>query len=220
MRLPYLILPALGLLLALPAEAAPPRGAASCSGCHPRTATNGPVPSLNGQPADQIVAAMAERFGPHVVGADGALDRAAVAALVFGDSEEAKANLADLNKITHPAIQAEVEVRIAAHAGTDAVVVLDHPLLTPRSDLAAFVVVDVPPDEAVRRLVEFRGMSEDDARRRIDAWIVAYTAIRAAFPSFSIVSSSESETPRLRRDLERYRARLASCMESTRRDNR
>ena len=59
MRLPYLILPALGLLLALPAEAAPPRGAASCSGCHPRTTTNGPVPSLNGQPADQIVAAMA-----------------------------------------------------------------------------------------------------------------------------------------------------------------
>ena len=118
-------------------------------------------------PGTALVAAMAERFGPHVVGADGALDRAAVAALVFGDSEEAKANLADLNKITHPAIQAEVEVRIAAHAGTDAVVVLDHPLLTPRSDLAAFVVVDVPPDEAVRRLVEFRGMDADDARRRI-----------------------------------------------------
>src|SRR5690606_31883119 len=56
-----------------------------------------------------LVAAMAARFGDHIVGADGSLDRAAVAALVFGDSDEAKANLADLNKITHPAIQAEVE---------------------------------------------------------------------------------------------------------------
>lgn len=118
-------------------------------------------------PGTPLVAAMAERFGSHIVLADGSLDRAAVAALVFGDSEEAKAKRADLNKITHPAIQAEVEARIAAHAGTDAVVVLDHPLLTPRPDLAAFVVVDVPPDEAVRRLVEYRAMDADDARRRI-----------------------------------------------------
>lgn len=59
MRLFALMLPALGLLIAAaPADAAPPRGAASCTGCHPRTATSGPVPSLNGQPAEQIVAAM------------------------------------------------------------------------------------------------------------------------------------------------------------------
>lgn len=60
MRLFALPLLALGLLIpAVPANAAPPRGAASCSGCHPRTAGNGPVPSLNGQPAEQIMAAMA-----------------------------------------------------------------------------------------------------------------------------------------------------------------
>lgn len=60
MRLLSLMLPALGLLMsAAPADAAPPRGATSCSGCHPRTATSGPVPSLNGQPADKIVADMA-----------------------------------------------------------------------------------------------------------------------------------------------------------------
>lgn len=118
-------------------------------------------------PGTALVAAMAERFGPQVLRDDGSLDRAAVAALVFGESDDAKANLADLNRLTHPAIQAEVEARIAAHAGTDALVVLDHPLLTPRPDLAAFVVVDLPTEEAVRRLVEYRGMREDDARRRI-----------------------------------------------------
>lgn len=55
-----LLLPALWLFIALaPAEAAPPRGAASCSGCHPRTAGNGPIPSLNGKPADDFMSQMA-----------------------------------------------------------------------------------------------------------------------------------------------------------------
>lgn len=118
-------------------------------------------------PGAPLVAEMAARFGDHIVRTDGSLDRAAVAALVFGDSPEAVANRADLNKITHPAIQAEVEARIAAHADTPAIVVLDHPLLRPRDDLAAFVVVDVSPDEAVRRVVAYRGMDETDARNRI-----------------------------------------------------
>ncbi|MDR6952521.1 cytochrome c553 [Ancylobacter sp. 3268] len=56
----HLLLPALWLFMAMaPAEAAPPRGAASCSGCHPRTPGNGPVPSLNGKPAEDIVSQMA-----------------------------------------------------------------------------------------------------------------------------------------------------------------
>ena len=63
MRLMLLLLPALwvAVLTAIPtapAEAAPPRGATSCTGCHPRTAGRGPIPSLNGQPAEQIVSQM------------------------------------------------------------------------------------------------------------------------------------------------------------------
>ena len=104
---------------------------------------------------------------------DGSLDRAAVAAVVFGDTDAAKEALADLNGIVHPAMQAEIERQIAAHAGTERVVVLDFPLLAenPRDDIAATVVVDVPVDIAVARLVTFRGMSEDDARRRVASQI-------------------------------------------------
>lgn len=58
MRLTYLLLPALWLLATAPAEAAPPRGATSCTGCHPRTATKGPVPTLTGRPADDIITQM------------------------------------------------------------------------------------------------------------------------------------------------------------------
>jgi dephospho-CoA kinase len=52
---------------------------------------------------------------------------------------------------------------------TDKVVVLDIPLLAenPRKGLCGVIVVDVPVDVAVSRLVEFRGMNEDDARSRI-----------------------------------------------------
>ena len=68
---------------------------------------------------------MAERFGDHIIAADGSLDRAAVAAIVFNDKQA----LADLNAIVHPAMQTEIQRQIDAHADTDRVVVLDFPLL-------------------------------------------------------------------------------------------
>jgi dephospho-CoA kinase len=116
---------------------------------------------------------MAERFGAHILRSDGSLDRAAVAAIVFGESEEARRALADLNAITHPAIQDEIRARIAEQADTDHVVVLDHPLLGehPRDDLAATIVVDIPVEAAVERLVHQRGMDETDARNRIASQI-------------------------------------------------
>jgi dephospho-CoA kinase len=162
-------------------------------------------------PGTPLVAAMAERFGDHIIGPDGALDRAAVAALVFGDSPAAKANLADLNAITHPAIQAEIEARIAAHAGTDAVVVLDHPLLGeqqlsehPRTDLAALIVVDVDVDVAVHRLVEYRGMPEDDARRRIASQLTREQ--RRAVATHVIDNSGDRES--LKRQVDELWAQL------------
>ena len=124
-------------------------------------------------PGSPVVRAMAERFGDHVVDDDGVLDRGAVAAIVFGDDEAAKAALADLNAIVHPAMQHEIERQIAQHDDTDRVVVLDFPLLgeNPRDDLAATIVVDVDPEVAVTRLVGSRSMDATDARNRIASQI-------------------------------------------------
>lgn len=121
------------------------------------------------QPGSPVLAAMAERFGAHVLDDDGALDRAAVAGIVFGDDDESAAALRDLNGIVHPALQNEIRARIAAREATNDIVVLDFPLLAenPRDDLAATIVVDVDPETAVERLVLYRGMDADDARRRI-----------------------------------------------------
>lgn len=120
-------------------------------------------------PGSPVLAAMAERFGHQIVRDDGTLDRAAVAAIVFGDSDATKEALAALNGIVHPAMQSEIRRQIDAHAGTGRVVVLDFPLLAenPRDDLAATIVVDVPTEVAIERLVAGRGMDEVDARKRV-----------------------------------------------------
>ena len=121
------------------------------------------------EPGTAVFDAMVERFGSGIVGADGALDRQAVADIVFNDPEA----LADLNGIVHPAVGAEIAARLESQAGTDAVVLLDVPLLVEsgRNDLAAMVVVDVDPEVAVARLVEHRGFREEDARARIAAQV-------------------------------------------------
>jgi dephospho-CoA kinase len=112
-----------------------------------------------------------ERFGSGVVLDDGTLDRPALAAIVFNDDEARQ----DLNKLTHPFVGQVMAERIAANAQTDNVVVLDIPLLAERGreayGVAGVIVVDCPVDEAVRRLVEYRGFDEADARARISAQI-------------------------------------------------
>jgi dephospho-CoA kinase len=118
-------------------------------------------------PGQPVLAAIVERFGAGVLQPDGQLDRAALAAQVFGDA----AALGDLNAIVHPAVGVEMWRRVEEHRGSDRVVVLDIPLLAEstrgRYAVAGVVVVDVPEEIAVERLVKFRGMTVDDAQARI-----------------------------------------------------
>ena len=121
------------------------------------------------RPGTPVVAAMVERFGDHIIAEDGSLLRAEVAKIVFSDEQALK----DLNGIVHPAMQAEIQRQIDLNADTDRVVVLDFPLLgeNPRKGMAATIVVDIPYDLAVARVVEYRGMDEDDAQNRINSQI-------------------------------------------------
>ncbi|WP_454119160.1 dephospho-CoA kinase [Microbacterium lacticum] len=115
-----------------------------------------------------VLAEIARAFGADVLAADGALDRSALGARVFGDP----AALATLNAIVHPAVRAESARRFAeAHAGDpDAVIVYDVPLLVEARvddpwDL--IVVADAPAAVRAQRLVEERGLSEADAAARV-----------------------------------------------------
>ena len=116
-------------------------------------------------PGTPGLTAVVAEFGDGVLAPDGSLDRAALAARVFGDP----AALARLGAITHPLV-AEESRRLQAAAPADAVDVHDVPLivengLADRYDLV--VVVGADEDTRVRRLTALRGMSEEDARARI-----------------------------------------------------
>lgn len=117
------------------------------------------------EPGSPVIDQLVETFGPTVVDADGALDRQAMANIVFTDPDALK----KLNAIVHPAVGAEMNRRVIAQRETHNVVVLDIPLLTenPREGLQGRIVVDVPEELQIARLVEFRGFSEDDARARM-----------------------------------------------------
>jgi dephospho-CoA kinase len=118
-------------------------------------------------PGTDGLAAVVEEFGPEVLGPDGGLDRPRLGALVFADPERRRA----LEAIIHPRVRARA-AEIEAKAPLGSVIVHDVPLLAETGQAASFeavVVVDVPTDVQVDRMVRIRGMSEEDARARIAA---------------------------------------------------
>src|ERR1700722_6538994 len=119
------------------------------------------------EPGTDGLAALVEAFGNDILSADGALDRPALAAKAFKDDDARNA----LNGIVHPLVGKRREEIIAA-VPADAVVVEDIPLLVESGMAPLFplvVVVHADVELRVRRLVELRGMPEEDARARIAA---------------------------------------------------
>ncbi len=123
-------------------------------------------------PGSPVLAAIAAEFGGGVLHADGSLDRAALGAIVFSDDEARHR----LNAIVHPAVRRESAARFEAAfaADADAVVVYDVPLLVEaRADdpWQLIVVAHAPAAVRAERLVTLRGMTPDEADRRIAAQV-------------------------------------------------
>jgi len=110
---------------------------------------------------------VARRF-PSVVQSPGAaVDRSALAAIVFADPAARR----DLEALTHPAIRELMAAQTEASASSEVVVAVI-PLLVEapgrRPELDAVVVVDCPPEVALARVVA-RGMPAGQARARMAA---------------------------------------------------
>jgi dephospho-CoA kinase len=119
------------------------------------------------EPGTPGLAAVVEEFGDVVLAADGSLDRPALGRVVFADDARRRR----LEEILHPLIR-ERSRRLATEAGTGALVVHDIPLLveTGQADrFEAVLVVDVPEETQVERLVRDRGWSREDAESRVRA---------------------------------------------------
>jgi dephospho-CoA kinase len=118
-------------------------------------------------PGTEGLADVVATFGAGVLTAQGELDRPAVGAIVFADEAARR----KLEAIIHPLVRDRGR-KVEAEAGPDAVVVHDIPLLAETGQASGFdavVVVDVPVETQVERMVELRGMSQDEAQARIAA---------------------------------------------------
>lgn len=117
-----------------------------------------------GTPGLQAVVA---EFGEGILTEEGEMDRPAVAAIVFNDPDALKR----LEGITHPLIFAEV-LRQEEAAPAGAVIVHDQPLLTELGQADQFdavLVVDVPVEVQIERIVRDRGWTPEEAQARINA---------------------------------------------------
>ena len=122
------------------------------------------------EPGTPALAKIAEVFGPGVIAADGSLDRTALGSIIFRDTEARRR----LNQITHPAVGARSRdlFSAAAEADPNAVVVYDVPLLVDgegnrSAEFDLVIVVHAAVATRLQRMTELRGMSAEDAQRRI-----------------------------------------------------
>ncbi len=113
-------------------------------------------------PGNDGYRAVVAAFGPSIVGADGALDRARLRERAFADP----AFRVSLEALLHPLIAAHIDRTVARWTGPYGLVVA--PLLLERGNLVKRVqrvlVVDCPEDEQVRRTMARSGLSGDEAR--------------------------------------------------------
>ena len=121
------------------------------------------------KPGEPAHAEVLERFGRDLAGSDGALDRARLGAIVFGDEAARR----DLERITHPRIAELTRQRIADAIAHDApVAVIDVPLLFERDRAGSFegvLLVYAPEDVLLARAIERDGLDAAAARQRLRA---------------------------------------------------
>jgi len=117
-------------------------------------------------PGMPVGRAVVEQFGPAILQEDGAVDRARLAEVVFGDPRA----LARLEAIVHPAVMEEVDRRVrASHAR---VVVVEATKLIESGmhrGCDALWVVTCKPEQQIARLAAQRGMAGQETERRVAA---------------------------------------------------
>ncbi|TAP27542.1 dephospho-CoA kinase [Arthrobacter sp. S41] len=140
-------------------------------------------------PGTPGLAAIKDAFGSEVLLPDGALDRKALGAIVFADEQQRQT----LNNIVHPLVR-EAAGALRAKAPQDALVVEDIPLLVESGQADRFdavIVIQAPHDERIRRMVQDRGWSVEEAKARMAAQ--ASDEQRAAVADFALDNSGSLE---------------------------
>lgn len=155
------------------------------------------------RPGTEVHRRIVGLLGRDVVRPSGELDRRRIAERVFGDDDV----LASLNAIVHPEVMRVIADRLEQLKDSDAVVVLDVPLLVEvggGEGLDVVVVVDAAEHVRVGRLERDRGMRPEDTRARIAAQ--ATTEERAALAD--VIVRNDGDEADLRAQVDALWARI------------
>lgn len=118
------------------------------------------------EPGQPALAEVVEAFGPGILEAGGRLDRPRLRERIFTDPDARRR----LEAILHPAIRAEMERQSSAAGGPYQVLVI--PLLTEgrrRDHVDRVLLVDVPEEQQIQRLMCRDGVSHEQAQASLDA---------------------------------------------------
>jgi dephospho-CoA kinase len=156
------------------------------------------------EPGQVAFAETVKEFGPAILGEAGRIDRPKLGALVFAD----RAKLEKLNAIVHPLVEKEMGRRFAAweHEGVQDAAFVEAALLVEagyQKRLDGLVVAWCQPEQQMERLLA-RGVSEDEARRRIASQMPVEEKLRYATEKIDCSGTME-ET---RRQVETLAAKL------------
>jgi dephospho-CoA kinase len=119
------------------------------------------------QPGSDGLRQVVQSFGESIIDDSGELNRKALAKLIFESDEKRLL----LNSILHPLIR-QLAAEQLKKFDDDAIVIYNVPLLVEAEvdhDFNLVVTVEAPEDEQIKRLVQTRGLSEHEAKRRIAA---------------------------------------------------
>lgn len=120
------------------------------------------------EPGGRAYEAVVAHFGEAIL-ANGKIDRAKLGALVFDAPEE----LARLNAMVHPAVQLEIAQRLADLSDEHDVAIIDAALHAENGELGpgieGLILVHTSEEERLRRLVEHRNLTRNDAEQRVSA---------------------------------------------------
>ncbi|MFD5018327.1 dephospho-CoA kinase [Paenibacillus sp. NPDC058367] len=121
-------------------------------------------------PGHEVLAAAVKQFGSKILSPDGTLNRGKLGDIVFQDP----AALQALNNLTHPAIRREIKERMNSMEEEDPkkLTIVDIPLLFESGLENMFheiLVVYVPREVQIARLMERNGLSLEQAEARLNA---------------------------------------------------
>ena len=156
------------------------------------------------EPGQPALAELVEVFGQGILNDDGSLNRQELANRAFATEEATNA----LNAITHPRIEQETQRQFdLAAAEKENFLVYDMPLLVERGlheEMDMVIVVHTDIEERVRRLVEHRGLDEDDVRRRMSHQVDDVTRLASA----DVLIDNNGSVNHLRKQVDDFLATL------------